>query len=254
MTHPLRGLAAILALAMGLALNPDARAALIDRGGGLVYDDVLDVTWLRDASYARTTGYVTPSGIDVATTNGRMAWGDARGWAAQIRYEDPLRSTAWTDWRLPSALNPDGSGPCKGSGCMGSELGHMFYVNLGGTAGVSITTSHNESYSLFTGLAAASYWTETGADDSSTWAFRTYSGNQNTADPSLAYFAWAVRDGDVGPALFSIGDPLTNPITTPLPPAAVLLGSALFGLGHWTRRRPARTRQHPTSVTRTAAS
>ncbi|EGK72256.1 hypothetical protein METUNv1_01372 [Methyloversatilis universalis FAM5] len=31
-----------------------AQAPLHDRGGGLVYDDVLDVTWLADANYART--------------------------------------------------------------------------------------------------------------------------------------------------------------------------------------------------------
>ena len=28
-----------------------ALAALIDRGGGLIYDTVLDVTWLQDANY-----------------------------------------------------------------------------------------------------------------------------------------------------------------------------------------------------------
>ena len=32
-------------------------AALIDRGGGLIYDDVLDITWLQDANYAQTSGY-----------------------------------------------------------------------------------------------------------------------------------------------------------------------------------------------------
>ena len=31
-------------------------AALYDRGEGLIYDDVLDITWLQDANYAMTSG------------------------------------------------------------------------------------------------------------------------------------------------------------------------------------------------------
>jgi hypothetical protein len=32
-------------------------ATLIDRGGGLIYDDVFDITWLQDANFAKTLGY-----------------------------------------------------------------------------------------------------------------------------------------------------------------------------------------------------
>ena len=31
-------------------------AALHDRGSGLIYDDVLNITWLQDANYAKTSG------------------------------------------------------------------------------------------------------------------------------------------------------------------------------------------------------
>lgn len=34
-------------------VTESAQAALYDRGGGLVYDDVLNVTWLQDANYRR---------------------------------------------------------------------------------------------------------------------------------------------------------------------------------------------------------
>ena len=34
-----------------------AGATLIDRGGGLIYDTVLNITWLQDANYAQTMGY-----------------------------------------------------------------------------------------------------------------------------------------------------------------------------------------------------
>ena len=53
------------ALGTTLALPGLANAALIDRGGGLIYDTDLDITWLADANYAvedetglyRFTGY-----------------------------------------------------------------------------------------------------------------------------------------------------------------------------------------------------
>ena len=53
---------AALGLAVGLAMSGAAQAALHDRGGGLVYDDVLNVTWLQDANYAQTSGYDADGG------------------------------------------------------------------------------------------------------------------------------------------------------------------------------------------------
>ena len=48
---------ATLILLAGISLSGAAQAALFDRGGGLIYDDVLNVTWLQDANYAKTSGY-----------------------------------------------------------------------------------------------------------------------------------------------------------------------------------------------------
>ena len=42
-----------------------AQAALYDRGNGLIYDDVLNITWMQDANYAQTSGY---------EADGQMAW------------------------------------------------------------------------------------------------------------------------------------------------------------------------------------
>ena len=51
-----------------LLLSFNATAALYDRGNGLIYDDVLDITWLQDANYAQTSGY---------DNDGKMSWADA---------------------------------------------------------------------------------------------------------------------------------------------------------------------------------
>jgi len=39
------------------AAAPFSWAILTDRGGGLIYDDDLNITWLQDANYADTSGY-----------------------------------------------------------------------------------------------------------------------------------------------------------------------------------------------------
>ena len=49
-------------------------ARFIDRGNELIYDTVLDITWLQDANYVNTTGCDDPLyGHD---TNGRLTWED----------------------------------------------------------------------------------------------------------------------------------------------------------------------------------
>jgi len=89
--------------AMGLAGN--ASAILFDRGGGLIYDDVLNITWLQDANYAQTSGF---------DADGLMNWDNAKAWAAGLSYFDSVRNVTWTDWRLPYAsviAGQDGSVP-----------------------------------------------------------------------------------------------------------------------------------------------
>jgi hypothetical protein len=85
---------ALLVLVGGL-VSGAAQAALHDRGGGLVYDDVLNVTWLADANYAGTTraasyryteqvydDYGNYLGtFDYMVTDGRMRWSQAIVWA-----------------------------------------------------------------------------------------------------------------------------------------------------------------------------
>jgi hypothetical protein len=90
-----RLLAAFFVGILALALSASARATLFDRGGGMIYDDVLNITWLQDANYALTSGY--PS------WNGRMQFDAANAWAAQLVYG------GYADWRLPTVAPVHGS-------------------------------------------------------------------------------------------------------------------------------------------------
>ena len=131
-------------LAAGL-FTVSAQAALYDRGNGMIYDDVLDITWLQDANYAQTSGYAS---------GGRMTWANANTWAANLSYG------GFDDWRLASANLINGASPCfdydgscdRGYNNTTGELGHMFYNNLGNLgskdingviqAGGGVTRSH----------------------------------------------------------------------------------------------------------------
>lgn len=107
-----------------------ANAALYYRGNGLVYDDVLDVTWLQDTQ--------------LLGVGNRPGFDEANDWAANLVY------MGYENWRLPSLLPVNGSSwtnvpstftdyagtTDRGYNIQGvnSELGYMFFVNLGNTA------------------------------------------------------------------------------------------------------------------------
>ena len=200
----------LISMTIGLILSTESMATLIDRGGGLIYDDTLNITWLSDANYAHTSGYT-------GNTNGRMDWNEATFWVDNLVYYDTVRNTTWNDWRLPTTHQPDincsiqAYGYSWGENCNNSELGHQFYVNLGGTAGhsVSILNTGNPVLPLFANINRSNYWSSTQdafSTSNNAWFFSYWDGSQNVhAVEDKFFYAWAVRDGDVS----SIPEPST---------------------------------------------
>lgn len=167
-----------------------AQAALVDRGGGLIYDTDLNVTWLADANYAKTSGY---------SETGQMSWNQATSWAANLSYYDSVRNVTLTGWRLPT-----GDPTCSGYCGTGTEMGYLFYNGLGGVAGQNIIFTHNANYDLFTNIGgnvfnAAYYWSNSLAPaftgEASYFAMRY--GSQGGLALNNTLYAWAVRPGDV---------------------------------------------------------
>lgn len=186
-------------LAAGLlGLGNMAQAALHDRGNGLVYDDALDITWLQDANYAKTSGY---------DADGLMSWDDAVIWADQLEYG------GYDDWRLASmsvaAGVPIGAttvvADCKKVSeleCRDNELAYMFYYNLGGNPGQVRSgdqTSVDGVPLRDIGLVHLSGTEVDFVGVNSVFAFQFFGGSQFGNVKTIASSAWAVRDGDVLP-------------------------------------------------------
>jgi hypothetical protein len=168
-----------------------SHAELIDNGGGLIYDTVLDITWAQNRNPTI------------------LSWEDANTYASELTLGGA------TDWRLPYiSVNigdgfTDGRAPydCGGGteeGCRDNELGYMFYQYLGGTSGEAIPPNGDpDVLNLFpnTLTIADRYWSatqdRTNPDDRA-WSFDFNGGSNLSTTKTSAHFAWAVHDGNVG--------------------------------------------------------
>ncbi|QOJ32390.1 MAG: DUF1566 domain-containing protein [Gammaproteobacteria bacterium] len=212
--------------ALSLLLASAAQAALVSRlGGQAVYDTDFNITWLADANLATSNTF----GVSGINDGGHMSWTTANEWIAAMNTANYL---GYSDWRLPTTPQPDPScrtqsiGGSLGYNCTGSEMGHLFYGELGGVEYQSISMTHNDNLDLFSIIVPAPYWSGTSYAPISAqaWRFSFGDGLQATSLKYYAYaiHAWAVRDGDVG--------------VIPIPGAVWLLGSALGVLGIARRR------------------
>ncbi|MHB8623496.1 MAG: Lcl domain-containing protein [Sulfuricaulis sp.] len=215
-----------------------AQASLVDRGGGLIYDTDLNITWLADANLVASNTFGV-SGIPIGTA-GFMTWAKDQSWISAMNAANYL---GYNNWRLSTTLQPDTTCTNQriddsfGYNCAGSELGHLFYNELGGVVGQSMTVTHNTNYNLFqniqqsssTGISpeyAPSYGssTEFALDNRYAWSFDFNSGVQDIYyKDEVVHHSWPVHPGDVG--------------TVPLPAAAWLFGSGLLGLLGIAKRR-----------------
>jgi hypothetical protein len=175
------------ALILAVGLSGAAQAALLDRGGGLIYDDDLNVTWLQQPyPYAKE-------------------WSSAMFWVEYLAYYDTVRNVVYTDWRLPKHTDTGAPGcdyDIGGSDCgfnvdtATGELAHLFYDELGNDSTPKWPQPINMGPFYYPAEYFYWYASPYPTIDNAAWVFHFYGGFQTAMQYGEAY-AWAVRDGDV---------------------------------------------------------
>lgn len=167
----------------GRAVASDAPEAVFE------YDPNLDLTWLRDWNYSRTSGY---------DSDGRMNWYDAMDWAAQLkvgRFDGwSLPQTVWPDPTCVAQLPLDDPNFRNWSDCKGGPLNFLWFEELG-----------NEPLSVanpgpFVNVQRFLYWSQTkGEAPGTAWYWSQGWQGWVQAYDVASPFAVAVRAGDVLP-------------------------------------------------------
>ena len=193
-----------------------------DASAVFLYDNVLNVTWLRNAN-----------------ANGAMTWTQANTWAAN------LVVGAYDDWRLPTMVDtPNATLSYTGGTDYGynvrttsgstvySEMASLWYDTLGNKAVYDVFgNSPQAGWGLtntgdFQNLQESFYWSGLEYEPDGGWYFDTPAGFQGIRDGWRSMHAMAVRDGNV------------SPVPEPETYALMLAGLAVVGAA--ARRRKAK--------------
>ncbi len=215
-----------LAIMGMMALSNPAHAALVVAGtvdsgpyaGAQVINDTdRNITWLD-----YTKSYDT--------------WQNQVNWASDLSVT--VNGATYDNWRLPSTVDDAGNFSYDGSTSYGynnttSEMGHLFYTELGNKGYYDTNGNPQSGYGLtntgaFKNLVSYWYWsgTEYAADPNYAWSFATDGeGSQDAAGKVNVAYALAVLPGQIQ--------------SVPAPASMLLIGSGLAGLVGLARKKRA---------------
>jgi hypothetical protein len=238
-----------LTLLAVLSGSSPVAAGLIDRGNGLIYDSVLDVTWLQNADL-----FATQEGPHY---NGDLA--EQKAWIQNLVY------AGFDDWRPATmsrsaeklglfwnhsltVIDCDPSSGTTEAECIDNELAYMYFYNLGGDgrydwfdsgdnlispSGITFFNVNNVYYSNTSNSPHCDPWIYPFCDPSDyLWGFYFADGFQGDADGGSTPAFWAVRDGDSRTNVSKVSSPGTAALTI-FPMLSFAAAQLLRRRRHW---------------------
>jgi hypothetical protein len=231
-------MAVVVAIGMGLT---DISQAALSVGNGLVYDTVQNSTWTQDANLLGTMEANDPNLVSkiIDANNGIVDFNnpitgthilsatldfndggsvhgngvptgpgtvDFWGALAFVGYLNSIDYKGSTQWSLPTTpINTDGYNQIS------SQLGELFYNELGGVDGLPMPVGP------FNNVQNSFYWSGTQSSLFYFDAFGLYtsSGYQTVYNKNIPFYAWAVSPGDI--------------TAVPVPSTVWLFGTGLLG-------------------------
>jgi hypothetical protein len=208
-----------------LVFSFQANAELFNRGtdingNRLIYDSDFNITW-----------------YDYTNTNVGGTWQNQNNWASGLTVT--FEGIIFNDWRLPATVDGpwvfgyDGT-TTAGYNITNSEMGHLFYTELGNKGRYDTSGNPQWGYGLtnkgpFNNLQEAFYWSDEYTSNTiyGPWGFYFMKGAQGTEGKGDAYqyYAIAVRPGDV----IVVPEPISS--TLFIIGAGVLAGRRYFRRG-----------------------
>ena len=196
------------AIADGDANASNLITAIINASGGVIHDtpNYYDGSYNNNDTYS---GSYALSAADFTTTGTVQGEADWWGQQAFVHYLDTINYGGSNQWALPTK-----AGQNYGYNITNSQLGELFYSELGGTAGNAMPANSL----FFNEQVFAAYWsgTEYFPNPDYAWDFNAYNGYQINYGKYYQFYAWAVSPGQVN--------------AVPVPGAVWLFGSGIIGM------------------------
>ncbi|MBC8554067.1 MAG: hypothetical protein H8D23_31040 [Candidatus Brocadiales bacterium] len=219
-------LAGMMVMILGFSMQAHSSLSVVGQGTSadgtysLIYDTDLNVTWY---DFTR----------------------NANSWQSQMNWADALTVTFgnsnFDNWRLPTIIDNgapgtayDGSRP-KGYNVTNSDMGHLFYEELGNTGRYDTNAVVEPFYGLsnkgpFGSLLTKPYWTNTllAANTSNAWNFTFSTGEQSYAGKSGSRHAIALHEGNIASAITVVPEPISSTL--------FIVSGAIMGLRQFRKK------------------
>jgi hypothetical protein len=162
----------VFAVVLSFSIMGTANAGLVDLGGGMIFDNDINLAWLQDANYPWSQGL---------GSNGLMQWDNAMAYVAGLNYGGQL------GWRLPTV----------------AEMQHLYPFE--GVVPPGNIQPANMQLFTYTQYVGGGYWSSEAVGNDEAKGFNFYDGLEHQYPKINNYlYLWPVHQGNLASVLLQL--------------------------------------------------